>query len=464
MQRYLKEKFTFQMGLIETQVLMRDHNDKEVIRLMNYWWKEIETGSKRDQLSFMFSLWKTGCPFTYLLEKGFSTRNHSGFRFFQHGLNETERDPKYSIPEFIAEEVVFNRTPFRDDVVVAYDDSSLSSFEQEKIDIVICIHNALSDVKKCLQSVKKYLLSTHRIILINDGSDRETSDYLVEYYQQLQGQVLLITHEKAIGYTKSANEGLRLSSAPFIILLNSDTIVSEKWAIKLLEAARSNEYVGIVGPLSNAASWQSVPYIRDPQHGGMAINNLPKDISVNEMSKLCEKIAWFGFYPLVPLVNGFCYGIKREVLTRLEGFDERNFPIGYGEEDDFSIRALNQGYIHAIATNCYVYHEKSKSFGDMGRKKYAGKAGERLRSKHGLVRVQRYVDSFQHNPIFVCIRKRIAEYFNLAATEKYQAKLPELKGGYKTIYTAPKEVTNAIKLAEISRSIMQVDTTALTER
>jgi polysaccharide pyruvyl transferase WcaK-like protein len=50
-QRYRADGFPDKMGLWETNVLVRRHNDPGCIALMAAWWRELETGSRRDQLS-----------------------------------------------------------------------------------------------------------------------------------------------------------------------------------------------------------------------------------------------------------------------------------------------------------------------------------------------------------------------------------------------------------------------------
>jgi glycosyltransferase involved in cell wall biosynthesis len=48
----------------------------------------------------------------------------------------------------------------------------------EPIDIIVCVHNALEDVRLCLESAQENLLPQHRIIIVNDCSDDETTSYL----------------------------------------------------------------------------------------------------------------------------------------------------------------------------------------------------------------------------------------------------------------------------------------------
>ena len=110
--------------------------------------------------------------------------------------------------------------------------------------------------------------------------------------------------------------------------------------------------------------------------------------------------------PRVPLVHGFCFGVTREAIDRIGFFDEGRFPNGYGEENDYCVRAVNGGFSLVIATHTYVFHAKSKSY--VGPEHVAlMKAGsEALGRLHGLARIQRSVRSMQENPILVDLRQR----------------------------------------------------------
>ena len=63
--KYKYEKFPDNIGLSENCLLVRYHNNKEVISLMEKWWKQILKYSHRDQLSFNYILWITGIKIKY---------------------------------------------------------------------------------------------------------------------------------------------------------------------------------------------------------------------------------------------------------------------------------------------------------------------------------------------------------------------------------------------------------------
>lgn len=58
-QRYISEGFDDDLGLGECGILIRRHNDDELINLMNLWWSEFVNGVHRDQISLMYCIWKT---------------------------------------------------------------------------------------------------------------------------------------------------------------------------------------------------------------------------------------------------------------------------------------------------------------------------------------------------------------------------------------------------------------------
>ena len=57
-ERYKSEGFPKHFGLTQNNIIIRKHNDKQCIKLMEMWWNEVSKGSHRDQLSLFYCLWK----------------------------------------------------------------------------------------------------------------------------------------------------------------------------------------------------------------------------------------------------------------------------------------------------------------------------------------------------------------------------------------------------------------------
>ena len=81
MKRYKKEGFPEKYGLIAAGAIVRRHMKNEVISLMEQWWYEIETGSKRDQISLMYCLWKNMAKYDLVNMNIFKNRY---FEVFSH--------------------------------------------------------------------------------------------------------------------------------------------------------------------------------------------------------------------------------------------------------------------------------------------------------------------------------------------------------------------------------------------
>jgi len=61
---------------------------------------------------------------------------------------------------------------------------------------------------------------------------------------------------------------------------------------------------------------------------------------------------------------GFCMYIRREALEAFGLFDAERFGRGYGEENDFCMRAGKAGWRNVLAGDVFVYHEGSVSFSE----------------------------------------------------------------------------------------------------
>ena len=307
--------------------------------------------------------------------------------------------------------------------------------ESGKVDVVVCVHNALPHVKRCLQSVLAKTTVDYRVIIVNDGSNEETTRWLHELTAE-HHVVELIETNGPLGYTCAANRGLQASTADNVVLLNSDTIVPRLWLEEMLECMASRERVGIVGPLSNAASWQSIPE-RVDANGGWAVNDLPPGYNVDEFAELVWLVSERRF-PTVDFVNGFCFMVNRHVINSVGYLDEENFPKGYGEENDYCLRAKEAGFELAIADHCFVYHAKSKSFGDATRTTLAKAGGEALERKHGTARIEQGTARLKAMPALADLRAKLASYVqNGTEGHAFDGTSSGVPGGCQVLFVLP---------------------------
>jgi len=390
---YKEQGYPQRHGLIETNLMVINLRHPASRRVMAGWWREMDRHSHRDQLSLNYVLWKEGLPWLPILDERMSLRDCPDFAYFGHGRNS-------GYPAGLLEGPLGGR--LQDPLQAVPSPQALG--ERPPVDIVVCVHDALPDVRRCLQSVVAAKLPRDRILVVDDASGAETATYL-DTFAHRADVVLLRNQAPARGYCVSANAGMAAARAPYVLLLNSDTVLPPAALAKMVRLIHSSPEIGIVGPLSNAASSQSIPDIKGSQ-AQTAVNALPRGMTVEAMDAECERWS-LPVYPSVPLVHGFCQLLRRSMLEEIGGFNEKAFPQGYGEENDLCMRAVDAGYDLKIATDTFVFHVKSASYADDERRQRLMRNGaEQLRALHGADRIARAIRTMEGHPLLVRMRQQ----------------------------------------------------------
>lgn len=77
---YANDGFPKNFGLFENNIIFRKHNEKQCIKVMEKWWAEFNRfATKRDQLSFMYSLWINGFTSNFVMSLGNNSRRNPYF-------------------------------------------------------------------------------------------------------------------------------------------------------------------------------------------------------------------------------------------------------------------------------------------------------------------------------------------------------------------------------------------------
>lgn len=225
-----------------------------------------------------------------------------------------------------------------------------------KIDVIVPVYAGLAETKRCLDSVLHYPQVTNfELIVINDQSPEPL---LVEYLEELVNthQITLLSNPQNLGFVGTVNRGMQLHKDRDVVLLNSDTEVANDWLDRLVACAYSEESIGTITPFSNNATICSYP-------GFCQDNVIPPGMSVESLDKIF-KITNTGKRIEIPTAVGFCMYIRRACLREIGYFDVEAFGKGYGEENDFCMRAKSNGWKNVLCADVFVYHAGNVSFGD----------------------------------------------------------------------------------------------------
>lgn len=229
---------------------------------------------------------------------------------------------------------------------------STLAIKRPRVSIIIPIYNAAGEVGRCLASVLAWSTpALCRVICINDKSTDPRIERLLEQFGKFE-HFEIVHNATNMGFTRSCNAGIALAGSDDIILLNSDTEVNRSWLQKLQLAAYADRNIGTVTPLSDNAGPFSIPFEELDDGTG--------DWSHAERVVRRSSAA---LWPRVPTGHGFCLYIRADCLADVGPLDAEAFPIGYGEENDFCMRALRRGWVHVIDDRSFVHHVRSASFG-----------------------------------------------------------------------------------------------------
>jgi GT2 family glycosyltransferase/Tfp pilus assembly protein PilF len=259
----------------------------------------------------------------------------------------------------------------------------------ELASIIILCCNQLDYTRQCLESVLRYTRPPYELILVDNGSDDGTGDYLQEICAQPgPARVVVIRNNANRGFAAGCNQAIVASRGRYLLLLNNDTVVTDGW-LKGLVAWSLHDWpkVGLVGPMSN--------YAPPPQH-------LAQDYQdMNGMETLARRRRQeFGRQAMrVERLTGFCLLVRREVLERVGGFDE-GFGPGFFEDDDLCVRAREAGFQLLLAQDVLIHHYGSRTFHALGIDAEAQlrQNFERFRVKWGPARTAAYCRSEQLTP------------------------------------------------------------------
>ncbi len=276
------------------------------------------------------------------------------------------------------------------------------------ITIVIPVFNAYEEVRQCLDSVFQHTSIDAKLIIINDASTDELMQPMLEMAVANRPNVQLVTNKKNLGYTATINRGINLAAEDDVVLLNSDTSVGPCWLQNMRVAAYHDVDIGTVTAISDNSGAFSVPSM------GQA-NDFPVWLQPEEAVRAISHNSQM-IYPQTPTGSGFCLYIRRELLAEIGVFDEEAFPRGYGEENDFCMRAIRAGWRHIVDDRTLVYHVRSASF--QGEKKALYKPGREVVDKRYpeyKSLVTHFVQSPQMDLMRYHVRKLLEHSNNLTA-------------------------------------------------
>lgn len=220
-------------------------------------------------------------------------------------------------------------------------------------DIIIPIWNQLSFTKDCLEHIIRNTRYPYRLILIDNASEKDTEEYLRKFAADNPDKTVLIRNKENAGYIKAVNQGLRISDAPYVCMMNNDTVPAPGWLEHMVEFAEAHPDVGLINPQCGG-------------HDGASVEAYAKTLERHK-----------GEYMEMNQCQGFCMLVKRDLIDKIGSLDE-SFGVGGYDDTDYSIRAHKAGYRSVAIRDSYVYHRIHASFDKAGNREEVVRRNQKI--------------------------------------------------------------------------------------
>lgn len=112
------------------------------------------------------------------------------------------------------------------------------------VSIIILNYNGKKWLKECLSSWKKVTYSNIEVIVVNNGSTDDSSEYIKKQFPEVR----LLDIFPNRGFAGGNNYGVKEAKGKYIMLLNNDTRVSPGLLEPIVALMEKNQSIGVVQP------------------------------------------------------------------------------------------------------------------------------------------------------------------------------------------------------------------------
>ncbi len=227
--------------------------------------------------------------------------------------------------------------------------------------ILIVSYNSERHIEACLRSVFDQRRTVRQEVIVVDNA---STDRTVEVIREKFPAARLLAPGRNLGFAAANNLAARQTEADYILLLNPDTIVMDHAIDVIVDFARANPGYGVYGgrtlkpngSLEPSSCW-GLPSLWSLAMFASGLSSLAHRNRLLDPESL-------GRWPRdtvreVGVITGCLLLADRSAWEKLGGLDERYFM--YGEDTDFSMRALRAGYHPVICPGACIIHEVGQS-------------------------------------------------------------------------------------------------------
>lgn len=193
----------------------------------------------------------------------------------------------------------------------------------------------------------------------NDNDQFKLNDTLIKNVSAHENGLLLIKNDKNYGFAEGNNIAIRFAmqtiNPDYVLLLNNDTVVDNKFLHELIQVAIKRENIGFIGPKIYFYSPEEVSTVVNFAGGELNSTTFqPHPIGADQLDD-----GSFDVEKKVDYVEGSCLLIKNDLINKIGLLDPEYFT--YWEEIDWCSRGKRAGYDSLYAPKAIIWHKGSAS-------------------------------------------------------------------------------------------------------
>jgi len=230
-----------------------------------------------------------------------------------------------------------------------------------KITIVISYYKALENLKLIFNALGKQSFKKFEVIVSEDDNNPETVGYISEKKQHYPFPIQHLYQKEDLGFRKNMmlNLSIKASNSDFLVFIDGDCVPHKHFAKQY--AIKAEKGYILWGRRVMLSEKKTLQVLQNKSLSGLDLFAL-----VNSDS---EKIKDAIYSPILSLslkekgLKGCNWGIYKEHLVAVNGFDEDYMRAGVGEDDDIEWRLKENGLQKKSMKNkaivYHLYHKRS---------------------------------------------------------------------------------------------------------
>lgn len=216
----------------------------------------------------------------------------------------------------------------------------------KRLSVIIVTYNSEHDIYDCLASIRKHqdLQPEELEIIIVDNNSRDTDGMFVKLRELYGNDIVLVKNTHNGGYGQGNNVGIRMATAPVILIMNPDVRLLMPIFKTATDAFLEDSRLAMYG-----MKQMLTEYI--PSSNSFCCAYTVNGYLQTLLTSLCNRL---GIYiPRYMHFSGSCFFIRKKMFEEVGLFDESVFM--YGEEEDIHYRLWTSGYRKMVYNGTLKY-------------------------------------------------------------------------------------------------------------